>query len=127
MKAKNISIKWKLIGYLLAFVGAVFVLLWLFQVVLLDSFYYSIKTKEMKAAADAIEKTVGEESFVEQIVYYAYEKNMCVSIIDQNGLEMFREDSLPTCTIHKLNQTQRQKLFEEVRRAGGSQVTVKQL
>ena len=42
MKAKNISIKWKLIGYLLAFVGAVFVLLWLFQVVLLDSFYYSI-------------------------------------------------------------------------------------
>lgn len=127
MKAKNISIKWKLIGYLLAFVGAVFVLLWLFQVVLLDSFYYSIKTKEMKAAADAIEKTVGEESFVEQIVYYAYEKNMCVSIIDQNGLEMFREDSLPTCTIHKLNQTQRQNLFEEVRRAGGSQVTVNQL
>ncbi len=114
-------------GYFLAFVGVVFILLWLFQVVLLDSFYYGIKTKEMKTAANAIERTIGEEEFVEQIVYYAYEKNMCVSIIDRDGLELFREDSLPTCTIHKLNQTQRQALFEEVKEAGGSQVTVRQL
>ena len=51
---KRMSIKWKLMGYLLAFVGGTFLLLWLFQMVLLDSFYYHIKTMEVQRAAEVI-------------------------------------------------------------------------
>ena len=51
---KGISIKWKLIILLMCFSAAIIILLWLFQVVFLDSFYKSIKINGVRSCADKI-------------------------------------------------------------------------
>ena len=53
---KGISIKWKLIILLMCFSAAIIILLWLFQVVFLDSFYKSIKINGVRSCADKIER-----------------------------------------------------------------------
>ena len=40
---KRIGIKWKMFGILLAFLVAVILVVWFFQVVLLDAFYRNTK------------------------------------------------------------------------------------
>ena len=60
---KKLSIKVKIFLYLSVFVALMLVLLWLFQVVFLDTFYKAIKTNEINQSATQIRALVEEESY----------------------------------------------------------------
>lgn len=51
---KNLGIKWKIFSYLLCFCAILLSVLWIFQTVLLSSFYRSIKVKETKKTVKEI-------------------------------------------------------------------------
>ena len=57
----KVSIKWKLFGYLVVFVGFMLVLLWLFQTVFLESFYKAIKTQNIKSTAESIVRNIDND------------------------------------------------------------------
>lgn len=58
MKRKRISIKWKVFLYLIGFCFLLLVILWLFQTVLLNQFYKSIKLREIKAESAVIAQRI---------------------------------------------------------------------
>ena len=51
-------LKWKIFAFLLGFCALLLVILWLFQAVLLDSMYKSIRTKELRQAIAMVEKEI---------------------------------------------------------------------
>lgn len=58
LKKNKLSIRWQLFGYLAILIGALLVVLWLFQVVFMDSFYKTIKKNEVIQVGEVIEKNI---------------------------------------------------------------------
>ena len=85
MKLNNISIKWKLFGYLFLFVIVMLAMLWVFQTMFLDSFYKNIKTNQITGAADTIEENIDSESLNELIERLQQETNAAILLLDENG------------------------------------------
>ncbi|WRS28315.1 HAMP domain-containing sensor histidine kinase [Oscillospiraceae bacterium MB08-C2-2] len=63
MKPKQISIKWKIYLYLVGFCFLLLMMLWLFQTVLLDSFYKTIKAAQVKNVAQTISGYITESNW----------------------------------------------------------------
>jgi len=105
---------------MLSFVCAVLVLLWLFQVAFLDSFYRQIKIKEMHDAAKIISQNYGSEGFAEKISSYSYDKGMSVEIITADGKMIYSEGGGPTFAIQRYTTQERIDEFVRVKAAGGT-------
>ena len=58
MKKSKISIRWQLFGYLSLLLGVLLVVLWLFQVVFMESFYKTIKKNEVMDVGYIVEKNM---------------------------------------------------------------------
>jgi signal transduction histidine kinase len=119
MKYGNISIKWKIYAYLLGFCGLLLVLMWLFQVVFLDSFYKTIKIKEVKDSASSIMKNLESENLEELVKRISVSNNVCVEILSENGNIVCSSDVLPDCIIHRMPLNDKMKLLSETAKNGG--------
>lgn len=99
-KLSQISIKWKIFLFLLGFCGVLLILLWLFQVVFLNSFYKSIKINEIKTTAHAIEETINEEN-IESVISTLSENNeICIVVLSNSGDVVYSSHVLKGCLIH---------------------------
>ena len=58
---RGISMTWKLGAYLTVFVAFVILITWVFQVLLLNTFYQSVKRTELEEAAQDISCHLGDE------------------------------------------------------------------
>ena len=84
---RGISMTWKLGAYLTVFVAFVILITWVFQVLLLNTFYQSVKRTELEEAAQDISCHLGdEEEALESLAYsYAVDCSMCVNIYRIEG------------------------------------------
>lgn len=57
-KRRPLTIKWKLFLYLCLFAGVLLLLLWLLQIVFLESFYKAYKAREIQKAAETVEENM---------------------------------------------------------------------
>ncbi|WP_286174753.1 sensor histidine kinase [Harryflintia acetispora] len=120
-KRKELSIKWKVFAYLSAFVGALLVLLWLFQIVFLDSFYQAIKTRAIKSASESIAKNIDDSDLQSYLEGIANRDDICVRILSTQGEELYSVDIRPDCMIHKLPaQALVEQCFEKAEGNGGT-------
>jgi len=90
------SIRFKLWAGMMALVLVVLVLLWLFQIVFLKSFYTQIKIADLKKQAISITKLLDEgksEDVKNQLDALAYENNMSIELMDKNGNTTYLSDS----------------------------------
>lgn len=85
---KNISIKWKIFSFLLLFSAALLTLLWLFQVVFLDSFYQSVKIHEMKAVATAVQKSLYQDDISHTLKSLSQNKDISIEVYSSSGLSI---------------------------------------
>ncbi len=77
----RIGIKWKLSAYLAAFTLIIIALLWLFQVVLLDTIYKTVKTGEIKAAAVELTRALDNEAELEKAANKVADRNeVCIMV-----------------------------------------------
>ena len=60
-KSKGISVRWKLAVYMSVFVAIVLLVMWMFHVFLLDTFFRSVKKSEMEETADLLASKIGAE------------------------------------------------------------------
>ena len=81
----NTSIKWKIFAVLISFCTILLVLLWLFQVVFLDSFYKHIKISTVKKSANSIVQNIDNEHLQELVEQISFGNEVCVDIRWQNG------------------------------------------
>lgn len=88
---RQIGIKWKLSAYLAAFTLIIIALLWLLQVVLLDTIFKTVKTGEIKAAAVELTRSLDDLNQLEATANKVAERNeVCIMI--------FRMDDINTAT-----------------------------
>lgn len=96
-------------------------LLWIFQVRFLDEFYQMSKKHSVKTAAAQINAALSQDDFNERIDEIARENDLCVSILNENYIELYtsnRHD--PRCMIDKMKQSELEALYEEARDNHGS-------
>lgn len=119
---KAISIKWKLFIYLSVFTGAILILLWLFQVVFLDSFYKTIKTHSIKSAAEVIENNIDNINLDTLVTRVAQSSDVCILVTDENGKAYQTADMIPDCIIHHLPASELYNFIEKVKANNGSYI-----
>lgn len=102
---KGYSIKWKIFGYFALFCIVMLLILWLFQVVLLDDFYKGIKTHSVKLAGDVIAREINNdnattESIRRVINEESQKHDICVMVIGSNGSIIKTMEHSRNCIIH---------------------------
>lgn len=95
LKLKHISIKWKIFSYLTLFTTVILILLWLFQVVFMNSFYKAIKVNSIKYYASNIIKNINNEGLEDLITNYAIDSNSSIAILDESNNTLYSSNFLP--------------------------------
>lgn len=105
----RIPLKFKIWMYFIVFTVAVFVLLWIFQILFLEKFYESMKTQDASESMDAISEAYDKmdktefNSFISKV---AVDNDLCIEVLDRYGRSIFSKDVLGDCLIHgKENRT----------------------
>lgn len=76
--------------YLLTFVFAMISLIWLFQTVFLDSFYKSIKTRNISVVASQIENELSSDALQQSIDTLSTDHEVCIRVI-----QLINQDTIP--------------------------------
>lgn len=84
---KELGIKLQLIIGFFLFTVVIVVVLWVFQVLLLNTFYESIKTAEVKAAAEQLSASIEDQDATIDLVIQLFKDNIYVRISDELGLD----------------------------------------
>ncbi len=119
-KFETLPLKKKIYVYLLLFLAVMIVLLWLFEIVFLDDFYKAIKISQVRHAAEAISQNIDNESLIALVRRFATENQMCVSIVDEDGITYISADVMPGCVIHNTPSITTSRLYSLAETEGGS-------
>jgi len=76
-------------------------LLWLFQIVFLNSFYESIKINEIYSTAHTIESNLNSPELENTIEKISHNKDICI-LLYNNSKEIYSSPVLMNCIIHKM-------------------------
>ena len=87
---KGISIRWKLAMYMSLFVAVILLITWLSQVLFLDTFYRSVKKREMLESAEKLVSSLGTDSLESVAFGEAIERSLCVMVYHINGEQATR-------------------------------------
>ena len=102
----GISISWKLFAFLVAFVAFMMLVIWVFQVVMLDNFYKSTKRSELENISLAISGYVGTDYLGDAVHYCAVDYSTCIRVFEFNDasvpVEVASADVAADCIIHNI-------------------------
>lgn len=85
------------------FIMAVFVLVWVFQILFLQYFYESMKTTDIIRLADTMLASYGTTNFKDTYNELALENEMCIEVRDRYGRVVYSQDVMGiNCVIHGL-------------------------
>ena len=127
MSAQNthkraVGIRWRLFGCLALFTALILLVLWLFQVRLLSTFYEREKFVELRESADILSGYVETEDAKQQIADYAKEKGICVRVffLDKTQARTVADTEVSArCVIHHLSAETLDALYRNARENDG--------
>ncbi len=103
---KSISIRWKVLLYVLSFTLGIFLLLWIFQTIFLGWFYENIRIGQVKDAAQSVELNINNEENLESIITSVSQNNdVCVRVVYGYGQDL-SSDFQQGCAVSKLTVTE---------------------
>ncbi len=98
---QRISLRAQLCLAFILFTVIVSALLWFFEVILLESFYYTSKIRDTQSIALAIVDAYGDEGFEDYLSEIAVTNQICVEILDHQHRPMYECDVLnDRCLLH---------------------------
>lgn len=107
-------------GSFAIFTAVIVALLWLFQVVLLDTFYKAIKVNEIKSVAYQICDNINSATLQEELQRVAVDNQICGIICDGQGNRLYSETAVPNCVIHRLSGWDLAMVYTLTAQNGGS-------
>ena len=120
----GVSIRWKLIVYFAIFVAVALLVMWVFQVYLLNNFYERIKRREMSHSATEIAAYVEDEALNLHAYDQAMDGVMAVAIYRMNRgetpVQIISVDATGQTTGITLPPQQLQKYYNKAAENGGS-------
>lgn len=118
---RKLGIKLQLLIGFFVFTAIIVALLWVFQIVLLNTFYESIKISEVKSSAELIKTVIDDEEKLEEaVMYIALEKSISISISDEKGMQnLIVPNTVRQNNIAKIDRLTRIDLFNTISASGG--------
>lgn len=98
---RNFGVKTKLLSTFFAFSVIVLIILWVLQIVFLDSIYRGIKVHTIRSYADKI-STLGDAEYHDYILNAAENDQLCVNIYDSGMNLIAGEHSGGRCVVHNV-------------------------
>ncbi len=99
--SKNLPIRVKIWLFFMMLVCVVFILMWTFQVILLGQSYQLMKMSSVARAVDRLAESYNDPDFSQQMETTALENDMCIEILDANGIEQhYRCVFSGNCLMH---------------------------
>lgn len=101
------SLKFKLWTYFIIFAATIMLVLWLLQIVFLNSYYETMKTNEIKRIGNALVLEYGKEGFEDLLYTTSLSEGIVIQILDERGslvyplniLDMIRQPRLEFTTF----------------------------
>ena len=98
----RVGIRTQLILHLLAYVAFVIALLWVFEIVLLGSFYRIYKTRQIRYAARAVADNIGNEELDALADRLSEECEVCILLLDEKQETILTSEGRRNCLIHHM-------------------------
>lgn len=92
MKLNVRSIGVKLLAYFSLFAAGVLGLIWLLQIVFLQSFYEDMKIREVRELANSLAEAYGGDNFETIAAKSAYSNSVLIYVFDSRGVVLYSED-----------------------------------
>ncbi len=117
------GISWRLFGLLAIFVSLILIVLWVFQILLLNVLYEDSKLDEFKMTSSSIVSSIDNEEKLMQTVYsYSVDTDTCIRVFEVNNgfaKEIASSDINIGCTIHHIQSDGLEQLYYEACEKGG--------
>lgn len=108
-------------GILILVVGA---LLWLFQIVLLDPFYRAVKTTQVKATSEMVERYLDDQDLDDQVRELCLNTGINIMVTDEFGIiDSGWKSSQKDSFLSNMSRAGRADLFNDVNLQGGTWLT----
>ena len=120
---EGVRISWKIFFALLLFTCVILLIVWLFQIRLLNPFYEQIKRDELTSGADMVETYLEREELEDMAHNYAVDNSVCIRVFaveNQAATEVVSIDVFGDCMIHHLTNTSLSRLYASAVENGGS-------
>jgi signal transduction histidine kinase len=116
-KRRATGISWRLFGTLALFVILSLVIIWVFQIGLLNEFYEDSKLEEFAQTENEIFEFIGnEERMADAAERRSSETNTCIRVFkvtDSTAQEIISADVNIECTIHQMHEQGLSRLYEK--------------
>ncbi len=101
-KAKqHISLRARLCLAFIFFTIIVSALLWFFEVILLEGFYYTSKIRQTQNIAIAVAENYGSENFDSYLTSISVGNQICIEILDARNIPLYERDVMnDKCLLH---------------------------
>lgn len=119
---RGIGMRWKLFAFLVAFVVFMLIVIWVFQILLLDHFYKDIKYKELESISDVISDYLGSDAIDEAVYSCAVDYSTCIRVFRQTdniAVEVASADVAADCLIHGISQAALNEFYSKTVENGG--------
>lgn len=98
----TMGVRSRIFLYFLLFTALLLLLLWLFQIVLLDEFYHWQKRDMLRASSDSIVRNIDNENLQTLIERISEQNNVCVLIADASMQTLYEAEAWNGCIIHHI-------------------------
>ena len=120
---REMGISWRLFGMLLIFIVVMLLIIWIFQVVLLNKFYEQSKMEEFEITNEAIVSSLGDELLLERTVFsYSIKFDECIRVFgvkDGVATQIKSADINAGCVIHHISADELSSLYSKAKQNGG--------
>lgn len=85
MKIDKKSLQFKMWSYFILFSATIMIILWLLQIVFLNSFYTNMKTNEIEEVGNQLVEEYGSDNFTEILNTTSLREGIAIHILDEQG------------------------------------------
>mgnify|MGYP002732377512 CR=1 FL=1 len=114
------SIRSRIFVYFLLFTALLLVLLWLFQIVLLDDFYRHLKTNMLTSSAETLIANIDNEDLQTLSDRLSQQNDICILGVDEQIEAVISSESTPQCIIHHISNREIRRFIQALKDSGES-------
>ena len=118
-KWNSMSLKWKIFSIFVMFSLTLLLVLWLFQVIFLDSFYKGIKINETKSTANTIESNINSSTLKSIVDKLSENRDINIMLMSSSENELYTSTYSQNGTFDKFTSNMIQDLISKASKNNG--------
>ena len=119
-----LKIRWQIALGFGVFILVIAVLLWVFQIAFLGTFYQAIKTAEVKSAAELIQRKLEDSDLDTRVKKLSNDLGINILVTDELGTQYSAwKPTQRECLLESMTRSDLRAIFNEVNLQGGRKLT----